>query len=185
MMFIDYFILPLGGLLILLLLGILIFQIRAKRKGAPFVPSGKSAQEKALALLKLQPGETFMDLGCGDGRVVFYAINTYQVRGYGYEQSQILLLFARLKNLFYGTKATFFHGELGKKTPLHYADAYFIFLMPHALSALAPYFSSLPGGTRIVTNVFPIIHPKILEMEKVEDDSFSSRQHLYLYLVQE
>jgi precorrin-6B methylase 2 len=40
---------------------------------APFNPTSDSAIEVALSLLKLQKGDTFIDLGCGDGRVLISA----------------------------------------------------------------------------------------------------------------
>eukprot|EP01050_Picozoa_sp_SAG11_P034061 SAG11_NODE_11862_length_734_cov_1.302362_1_plen_132_part_01 len=40
---------------------------------APFVPTPQIAVHKALELGRLQPTETFVDVGCGDGRLVLAA----------------------------------------------------------------------------------------------------------------
>lgn len=40
---------------------------------APFVPTPQVAVDRALDLGRLQPGETFVDVGCGDGRLVLAA----------------------------------------------------------------------------------------------------------------
>jgi hypothetical protein len=40
---------------------------------APFVPTPSIVVDRAMELARLQPTDTFVDIGCGDGRVVVAA----------------------------------------------------------------------------------------------------------------
>ncbi|HEX6462061.1 MAG TPA: class I SAM-dependent methyltransferase [Candidatus Saccharimonadales bacterium] len=42
-------------------------------QGAPYVPTKRSTAERAFALLGLQKGELFVDIGCGDGVMLKHA----------------------------------------------------------------------------------------------------------------
>lgn len=39
-------------------------------KLAPFLPTSQAGIDKALEFLEVGPGDTLLDLGCGDGRVI-------------------------------------------------------------------------------------------------------------------
>ena len=61
--------------------------------GAPYLPTLKPQIETALDLLDLQPGDTMLELGSGDGRVLRAAAK----RGWrvvGYELNPLLVLFS-------------------------------------------------------------------------------------------
>ena len=57
-----------GILLLLCLPGVLVM-----RGAAPFVTTPKKTVRAMIALAAIRPGEIVMDLGCGDGRLVFAA----------------------------------------------------------------------------------------------------------------
>jgi SAM-dependent methyltransferase len=67
--------------------------------GIPWVPSDDRRIRKALELAKLQPGEKFYDLGCGDGRVLIVAARQYGADAIGIEVSPLHCLVARLRIL--------------------------------------------------------------------------------------
>lgn len=68
--------------------------------GAPFLPTKKRQIEAAFELLKLKKGETILDLGSGDGRVLRYAAkNGY--KGVGYELNPLLYLLSLLVTFRY------------------------------------------------------------------------------------
>lgn len=62
--------------------------------GAPYVPTLTPQVETALELVNLKPGETLLELGCGDGKVLIAAAQT-GLHAVGYELNPILVLIAR------------------------------------------------------------------------------------------
>lgn len=63
--------------------------------GAPYLPTLKIQTDQALDLLDLKAGQTLLELGCGDGRVL-RAAAARGINGVGYELNPILVLVARL-----------------------------------------------------------------------------------------
>jgi len=63
--------------------------------GAPYLPTLKKQTETALDLLDLRPGQTLLELGCGDGRVLKAAARR-NIRAVGYELNPVLAIIARL-----------------------------------------------------------------------------------------
>lgn len=64
--------------------------------GAPFLPTRQSDIESALDLLDLKPGETLLELGAGDGRLLVAAAR----RGWlavGFEINPVLWLVATIR----------------------------------------------------------------------------------------
>lgn len=73
--------------------------------GAPYLPTLRPNMHTALDLLDLKPGDTMLELGCGDGRVLKAAAE----RGWkavGYELNPILVIIAYLNTWKYRTLVT-------------------------------------------------------------------------------
>jgi hypothetical protein len=68
--------------------------------GAPYVPTLQHQTSQALLLLNLQPGQTFIDLGCGDGRLMLAAAKL-GIKTEGYEINPIMYLTARIVTFRY------------------------------------------------------------------------------------
>lgn len=64
--------------------------------GAPFLPTGKKYVETMLDIAAVQPGERFVDLGSGDGRLVIAAARR-GARAVGYEINPFLVVIAYLR----------------------------------------------------------------------------------------
>lgn len=59
---------------------------------APFIPSSLNVVRRMLSLAKTRPDDVVYDLGCGDGRVLFMAIQEFGVKtAVGYELNQHLV----------------------------------------------------------------------------------------------
>ena len=57
---------------------------------APFNPSSETAQRQSLALMRLQPNDVLLDLGCGDGRLLIKAVSEFAgLRCVGIEMDSI------------------------------------------------------------------------------------------------
>lgn len=59
--------------------------------GAPYLPSLSPQVKTAFKLLDLKPGQTLIEFGCGDGKVLLAAAEQ-GIRVYGYEINPILVL---------------------------------------------------------------------------------------------
>jgi SAM-dependent methyltransferase len=53
--------------------------------GAPWVPTSSKTAQKMLAMAALQPGQTLVDLGAGDGRIVIAAARDFGAQAEGVE----------------------------------------------------------------------------------------------------
>ncbi|HSX23914.1 MAG TPA: class I SAM-dependent methyltransferase [Candidatus Saccharimonadales bacterium] len=68
--------------------------------GAPFLPTLKIRTADALDLLDLKPGQTLLELGCGDGRILRAAAER-GIHAIGYELNPLLVVWARLRTWRY------------------------------------------------------------------------------------
>ena len=63
---------------------------------APFVPVPPVVANEMLSLARLKPGETVVDLGCGDGRLLNVAVERFgAAQAVGYELDEHLVRIAR------------------------------------------------------------------------------------------
>jgi SAM-dependent methyltransferase len=122
--------------------------------GWPFwAPLGDEEIADALALAGLRPGERFLDLGCGDGRVMAAALDA-GAHVSGYEIDGALATRARDRLASAGGRArvierSFFDAPLD-------ADVVFAYLSPAMLQRLRPQLELLPAACRIVTAWFDV-----------------------------
>lgn len=146
------------GALLLVGLTLLITAAIAGVRGAPWLPSRRQEIERILPLANLQPGEVFVDLGCGDGRVVFAAAERYGADAYGCDISLLPYCVARIRWLFSPARSKI-HLSLRDlyAMPINTADVVFCFLMPKTLERLKTKFvQELKPGAHVVTNCFRI-----------------------------
>lgn len=102
--------------------------------GAPYLPTFKKQVETALDLADLKPGETLLELGCGDGRVLVAAAHRGW-RAVGYELNPILALLAWFRTRRYRGKVRIIWANFwcSNWPP---ADAIFTFLLPRYMEKL-------------------------------------------------
>jgi cyclopropane fatty-acyl-phospholipid synthase-like methyltransferase len=103
-------------------------------KGAPWLPSLKAHRSAAFELLDLKPGQTIVDLGCGDGRFLKEAAR----RGYnavGYELNPFMYAFAWLITLRYRKRVQVKFGDFWK-ADISKADAIYVFLFDRYMKQL-------------------------------------------------
>jgi SAM-dependent methyltransferase len=102
--------------------------------GAPYMPTLKSQIEAALKLADAKPGETMLELGCGDGRVVIAAARR-GVNVIGYELNPLLALIAWLRTRRFGRRVKIVWGDFWKEDWPR-AEAIFVFLLPRYMDRL-------------------------------------------------
>ena len=137
------------GLMVLLFGFVLFF-------GAPYLPTLKKPGSDAFDLLALKPGQTFVDLGCGDGRMLSAAASR-GLKAVGYELNPLLALYAwlhtrRFRGMVKVRCANFWRADLSG------ADGVFVFLIGHFMERLD---NKLSGQARdrdikLVSNAFEI-----------------------------
>jgi SAM-dependent methyltransferase len=123
--------------------------------GAPWLPTMRREAEAALDLAQLKPGQTIIDLGSGDGRLLAAAAR----RGYraiGYEINPFMYLVSlivtrRYRRLVTIRLADFWH------VPLPPADAIYVFLIQRLMPRLdAKLTRELTQPTLVISFVFAI-----------------------------
>ena len=102
--------------------------------GAPFLPTLKKQMEEALDLLDLKPGQTMLELGCGDGRVLIAGANR-GLKVIGYELNPILVIIAKLRTWPNRRTVTIIWGDYWRLSwpP---ADGIFGFILPRYMGKL-------------------------------------------------
>ena len=145
--------------------------------GAPWVPTWKRDIERARKLLDLKAGEKFVELGCGDGRVVIALAGRTRLMGIGVELSAVQYLAALIRRVVtrsWNVRFVFgnaFHYDLRD------ADAVYLFLMPDTYEKIRQKLETeLKPGARVVTYVWPIPgwEPSLV-------DECAGASKLYLY----
>jgi len=106
-------------------------------RGVPYVSTKNSIIHPILDLANLKQGMKFLELGCGDGRVVCEAVHKYGVVGRGLDISYLWLMFARIRSqkMGIGDKVEFIHQNM-KDSDLAWPDVIYIYGMPKLLANL-------------------------------------------------
>lgn len=126
--------------------------------GAPYLPTLKPQIKTALQLADLKPGQTLLELGCGDGRVVLAAARQ-GLKVVGYELNPLLAALAWLRTLAYRRQVTI-HCRDFWRTDWPSADAIFTFLLPKYMLKLDKKVARFAGQqgrpVKLVSFAFPI-----------------------------
>ncbi len=124
---------------------------------APDVPYEPSEPEVVRAMLQLaqpKPGETVVDLGCGDGRVVIAAVLQYRSRGVCVDIDPARIQQARANAARAGVAAQIrFANQDLFEADLRAADVVMLFLWPDVNLKLRPKLrGELKAGARVVSH---------------------------------
>lgn len=95
--------------------------------GAPFLPTLKPQVKTALDLIDLKKGQTLLELGSGDGRVMIEAAKR-GVNAVGYELNPLLVLYSKVLSWKYRKHIKIIWGNYWRN-PLPKADGIFVFLL--------------------------------------------------------
>ena len=102
--------------------------------GAPYLPTMKQQQLQALELLDLKPGQTMLELGSGDGRMLIAAARQ-GIKSVGYELNPILFIVSKIICFKYRKFVKIYYGNFWyKKWPK--AEGIFVFLHPRFMKKL-------------------------------------------------
>jgi SAM-dependent methyltransferase len=102
--------------------------------GAPYLPTLGPQVRTALELTGLRAGDTLLELGCGDGRVVIAAAKQ-GINVVGYELNPLLVVLAWLRTRRYRKQVRIIWGDFWRE-PWPPAEAIFVFLLPKYMPKL-------------------------------------------------
>lgn len=146
---------------------------------APWVPSRKKDLIRIFKLADLKPGETFYDLGCGNGRLVVYAAENFPVKAIGLELAIPLYLICAIRKFFRRNKNLHFKLKNLFSEYLSDADVVYIFGMPDKLKTKLKekLEIELKPGARVITYAFPFTDWAPVKIDKPTENDIS----IYLY----
>jgi 16S rRNA A1518/A1519 N6-dimethyltransferase RsmA/KsgA/DIM1 with predicted DNA glycosylase/AP lyase activity len=123
--------------------------------GAPFLPTLKDRVPEALELTNLKPGQTILELGSGDGRVLIAAARK-GINSVGYELNPLLVVYSKLRAIKYRKYVKIIWGNYWvKQWPK--ADAIFVFLLqPYMQKLDTKIIQNYPEGIKLVSFAFTI-----------------------------
>jgi SAM-dependent methyltransferase len=122
------------GIFGLLLVGIILCFGFVLLFGPPYLPTLSKQMQIALTVADLQPGQTLLELGCGDGKVLIAAAER-GVRAIGYELNPLLVIVCKLRTWRYRKLVRVHWGNFwAKNWPV--TDVIFIFGLPRIMKRL-------------------------------------------------
>ncbi len=123
--------------------------------GAPYVPILRRDYEPLLKLTKLKAGQTLVDLGSGDGRLLRAAAKQ-GIRGIGYEINPFLYLVSLVVTWRYRQLVTIHLADFWR-IHLPEADAVYVFLIDRLMPKLDAKLSrEIAKPTPVVSFVFQV-----------------------------
>lgn len=123
--------------------------------GAPYLPTLTPQLETALKLANLKSGQTLLELGCGDGKVVIAAAKQ-GINVVGYELNPLLALIAWVRTRRYRKNVRIVWGNFWFKD-WQEADAIFVFLLTRYMEKLDKKIGQYPHKpVRLVSFAFNI-----------------------------
>jgi len=129
----------------------------AQERYSPFVASDMTNVERMVKLARLRPGDVVVDLGSGDGRIVFASLRANpKVTGWGVDLDAALVdktnIAARAQG--FGNRARFFHRN-AFDADLSKVDVIYMWLWTEVQQMLrAKILAEARPGTRVVTNLW-------------------------------
>jgi SAM-dependent methyltransferase len=125
-----------------------------KELDTPYVPTPQVVVDRMLDLAQVKTGETVIDLGSGDGRIMIEAATKYGARGFGVEIDPLLVKRSNenARRAGVADRVKFLQQDLFK-TDFHEANVLTLYLLPDVNLALRPkILAELKPGTRVVSH---------------------------------
>lgn len=130
---------------------------------------------------QLRPRDTVMDIGCGDGRLLFAAEKKQGVKAMGFEIAPLVYLLAIFQKIIRRSKAKIrFKNFL--KANLRQANVIFCYLIPSVMPDLAFKIKrECKKGTKVISNTFHI--PGLEPMRVIPKDPLKKTPTIYVYRI--
>jgi SAM-dependent methyltransferase len=157
---------------------------------SPYAATPDVVVTAMLEVARVGPGDTVVDLGSGDGRLVIAAAKQFGARGFGVDIDPTLVAYATRKAEEAGVseRARFYLRDLFK-TDVTGASVVTIYLLPTIMDRVAAKLrAELAPGTRVVTHDYvlpgwPVDRVKVVDAPE-KDEIIGTRQaSIYLFTV--
>ncbi|MCX7996846.1 MAG: class I SAM-dependent methyltransferase [Patescibacteria group bacterium] len=126
-------------------------------KGAPYVPTRTLLIRDILKRSGLKKGMRFLELGCGDGRVVSIAVSDFGATGKGIEINPMLVATARIRTWLNRVDGVELVREDVQHTELKGWNVIFLYLFPALIEKLqSRLLKECARGTVIISHGFRI-----------------------------
>lgn len=141
--------------LLLLMLSAGLVQAQRTDLDVPYVPTRPAVVKAMLEMADVKSTDMVYDLGCGDGRIVVAAAETFGARGKGFDMDPLRIEEANANAQAAGVqdKVSFTQGDLFD-VDLNEASVITLYLLPDVNMKLRPKLLALKPGTRIVSHAF-------------------------------
>ncbi|MDP2631716.1 MAG: 50S ribosomal protein L11 methyltransferase [Candidatus Uhrbacteria bacterium] len=150
--------------------------------GAPWVPTKRALAKRMFELADIKEGDTVLDLGSGDGSLLFVAVEDFGASiGVGFEINPFLVWYTRFRarRAHIKEKIKVTRGNM-YRAPLPDVDIVALYLLPKTMDKLRPRFVQyLNPDAKIVSHAFKFAG---VVPEKVID---TPKDSLYLYRVRD
>lgn len=131
--------------------------------GAPYLPTLKKQKAIALDLLSLKPGQTMLELGSGDGRVMKAAAER-GIYSIGYELNPILVIISWVVTIKYRDKIKIKWGNYWTKN-WQEADGVYIFLHTDYMKKLDKKMANTGKKMKLVSVTYKIPNKKPVKVK--------------------
>lgn len=132
---------------------------RAQERFSPFIASDPVSVGQMVVLAELRDGDTVVDLGSGDGRIVIAAARAHAgIRGWGVDLDEKLVRVSNAAAQAQGLaeRVRFVRGDVFD-ADLSQADVIFIWLWPEIMRMLRPkILAEARPGTRVITGIWAL-----------------------------
>ena len=144
-----------------------------------FVPTPKKIVRSMLQLASLRRGETLVDLGAGDGRIIIEAVRRFGAHAIGVEMDVGRISRIKERLAATGINAELIAGDIFD-VDLSRADVVAIYLSASANARLGPKLKAeMRKGTRVVSLDYPLPHWKPERELEVNASGISRKLYLY------
>ena len=158
-------------IVILIVLVFLATFIIAGKSAAPWVPTKNKNISRAIEVADIMPGQTVVDIGCGDGRLIFAAAEK-GANAIGYEISLIPYLIAKVRWLFFAQrKNVSIRFKNLWRVDLGQADIIYVFLLPQVLKRLEEKMEKeLKPGARVIVHCWALPNWKPMAVSEAANE---------------
>lgn len=141
--------------------------------GAPYVPTRHNIIKAILTKAKLSKNQTFLELGCGDARVLRTAVKKYDVIGTGIDINWYVLTVARLKSYIQNIHTISFIQKNFLNVSYAEYNVIYVFLLPKLLEKVAHKIKAeCKKDTLIISHGFKISNWESCLIDKLEKGKF-------------
>lgn len=135
-----------------------LYSVYALKQGAPFLPTGRRKVKQMIIMAKLQPTDVVMDLGSGDGRIIFAAA-PHVSTAIGIEINPILCYTSKLWAYITRKNNVKFFAKNFWNVDISQVDVLMLFCIKDKMSKMQNKIEKeMKPGSRILSNIFSFNH---------------------------